>query len=126
MTVLSPIVSRSVATGTCLARIVTPRPIRAPRARRYSTCSGEPPKKTTRGLMRTSVLTTQNRTYARLQTGMSRGVQRPMSSHLAAIGVTIVPSRTRPPNATARRYRATGPSAADIQPKPRVTAMATT
>ena len=37
MTVLSPMVSRSVHTGTFREKITTPLPIFAPRSRRYST-----------------------------------------------------------------------------------------
>ncbi len=37
MTVPSPMVSRSVHTGTCREKIATPRPTFAPNARRYST-----------------------------------------------------------------------------------------
>ena len=62
MTVPSPMVSRSVHTGTFREKITTPRPIFAPSARRYSEYSGEPANSRTSGLRWTSVLTSQNRT----------------------------------------------------------------
>ncbi|CAM5291070.1 hypothetical protein SHIRM173S_09423 [Streptomyces hirsutus] len=65
-----PIVSRSVQTGTERERIVTPLPIRAPSARRYSTYSGFPTKMTI-GFAWSSTLTTQKRKYVMLQTGNS-------------------------------------------------------
>ena len=66
MTVPSPMVSRSVQIGTCVEKITTPRPTFAPSARRYRVNSGEPVNSTI-GFRRTSVLTIQKRTYARLQ-----------------------------------------------------------
>src|SRR5687768_99208 len=102
MTVPSPMVSRSVHTGRLRERIVTPRPTFAPSALRYSTYSGEPANRTS-GLDRTSVLTVQKRTYARLQTRICRGFHRPTSTHLARIGRVHRPTRHAPPNRTDRR-----------------------
>ena len=73
ITVPSPMVSRSVQTGTCgrgSRRLARPSR-RAPAGR--ATYSGEPTNRTS-GLRRTSVLTIQKRTYARLQMRISLGL----------------------------------------------------
>ena len=102
ITVPAPIVSRSVQTGTEWERIVTPLPIRAPRARRYSTYSGVPVRKTI-GFACSSTFTSQKRRYVRPQTGNSAGRQRPTSTHFATTGNTHSATKAVPPNSTDRR-----------------------
>ena len=90
-------------TGTWPEKIAAPGPTFAPSARRYSTYSGEPAPTRTSGFDRTSVLTTQNRTYPRLQIRIRCGFQRPISTHLAAIGTVHSTRKTAPPKTAARR-----------------------
>ena len=53
--------------------------------------------------MRISVLTSQKRKYARLQTRICRGFQRPISSHFARIGSGDRKTKHAPPTTTDRR-----------------------
>ena len=55
------------------------------------------------GFDRTSVLTIQKRTYARLQMRICRGFHRPMSTHFARIGRLHRTRKPAPPNRTDRR-----------------------
>ena len=103
MTVPAPMVSRSVQIGACREKIAVPRPIFAPSARRYSTYSGEPANSNATRFDRTSVLTIQKRTYARLQTRICCGFHRPMSTHFARIGRAPKTRKAAPPNRTDRR-----------------------
>jgi hypothetical protein len=50
-----------------------------------------------------SVLTTQKRKYAMLQTRISWGFHRPTSTHLSRIGRVLRPTNIALPNATDRR-----------------------
>ena len=52
---------------------------------------------------RISVFTTQKRTYARLQIRIWRGVQRPISSHFAAIGTVPTTRKAAALNRTKRK-----------------------
>src|SRR5262249_19788829 len=113
MTVLPPIVSRSVQTGTCGDKITTFRPIFAPNARRYNTYIGEPANRTT-GLNRTSVLTSQKRKYPRLQKRICWGCQRPMRVHFARIGRMHMPRNPAPVARIARQKTSTKPEPAAI------------
>src|SRR5512135_1732464 len=103
MIVASPMVSRSVHTGTARGKITTPRPIFAPSALRYSRYSGDPANMAS-GLDRISVFTAQNRTYARLQIRISCGRHRPISTHFATIGTVLNPRKVAATNAAERRY----------------------
>lgn len=101
ITVPAPIVTRSGQTGRVCERIVTPLPIRAPRARRYSTYSGVPARRTI-GFACSSTFTSQKRMYARPQTGKSAGLVRPTSSHLAMTGKTHRAMNPVPPKSSDR------------------------
>ena len=62
--------------------------------------SGEPAITKASGFDRTSVLTIQKRTYARLQMRICWGFHRPMSTHLATIGRVHRTTKATPPKTT--------------------------
>ena len=103
MIVPAPMVSRSVHTGTWWEKTTAPRPTLAPSALRYIRYSGEPAVRKVSGFDRTSVLTSQKRTYARLQMRILVGFHRPTSSHFAPIGRVHTARKAAPPNSTDRR-----------------------
>jgi hypothetical protein len=99
----SPMVSRSVQTGTFLEKIATSRPICTPSAFRYSTNNGEPANSTS-GFDRTSALTTQKRKYARLQIRIRWGFHLPIRVHFTRTGKAHTAAKPAAQNDTARRY----------------------
>src|ERR1043166_6320676 len=86
-------VRRSAQIGTRREKITTPGPILAPKALKYITYRGVPKNRRGAGLDRMSVFTIQKRTYARLHRRMCWALQRPMSTHLAAIGTAQSPRK---------------------------------
>jgi hypothetical protein len=54
-------------------------------------------------LVRTSILTSQNRKYARLHTRICRAFHRPTSSHLATTDSKDIPTKLAPANSSDRR-----------------------
>src|SRR5262249_3294817 len=96
-------VRRSVHTGTRREKITTPGPIFAPRALRYSTYRGVPNNRRAAGLDRTSVFTTQKRTYARLHRRLCRGFHGPTSTPFGVMGTAHTTRKAPLPARTNRR-----------------------
>src|SRR5947208_6935429 len=116
-------VSRSVQTGTRRERITTPDPIFAPSVRRYSVYRGVPMNRRAAGLDRTSVLTIQKRTYARLHSRICWAFQRPTSTHFAAIGTTEATRKAELLTSINRRQISTALGPDETHSKPSIMAI---